>query len=156
MRAQIAFGWTDGQETARDSWFVAATRDIAKESEVWLSDHIYLLENTVIARAQIESTPELRARLWALIGTAEEGAPEPATHELLGLIAPFAHPIKLASPDTSEPALVYHYVADEFGSRITMMKVGEEAHEPPNIKMAAIYDGRSQQTYCVVWPCADT
>lgn len=152
---QITFGWTDGQETARDSWFVAATRDIAKASEVWLSDHIYLLEDAVIARAQIHSTPELRARLWALIGTAEEGDPEPSTDELLNLIAPFAHPIKLASPDPAEPSLVYHYVADEFGSRITMVKIGDESQEPPNIKMAAFYDGCSHQTYCVLWPCAD-
>ena len=92
--------------------------------------------------------------LHTLIGTAEEGDPEPSTDELLKLIAPFAHPIKLASPDPAEPSLVYHYVADEFGSRITMVKIGDESQEPPNIKMAAFYDGRSHQTYCVLWPCA--
>jgi hypothetical protein len=148
----IAFGWTDGHDSARDSWFVAATRDIPSESEVWLSDHVWLIPSVVEARAQIASIPELATRLWMLLGTAEEGDTEPDADTLLALIAPLAHPIKFATSDGSTGSQM-HYVADEFGSRITLVPVGGEA--APNVNFAAIYDEESQRTYSVVWPCAN-
>eukprot|EP01043_Picozoa_sp_COSAG02_P010034 COSAG02_NODE_346_length_24113_cov_13.213001_24_plen_220_part_00 len=113
----IGFGWTDGCDTARDSWFVAAARDIASESDVWLSDHVWLIPSAVDARAQMASTPELAARLWLLLGTAEEGEPAPDADTLLALIAPLAHPIKFAAADGSAAGSQMHYIADEFGSR---------------------------------------
>lgn len=149
----IAFGWTDGHDTARDSWFVAATRDIQSESDIWVSDHVWLIPNVVDARAQIASTPELATRLWLLLGTAEEGDPEPDADALLALIAPLALPISFATSQGSTRSSKFHYVADEFGSRITLIPVGGGA--APNVCFAAIYDERSQRTYSVVWPCAD-
>lgn len=151
--ASITFGWTDGFRTARDSWFVAAQRDIAAGSDVWLSDHVWLLEGPMTARAQIASTPELASRLWMLLGTAEEGDPPPDPDSLLSLIAPLAHPIKFASSDGSSTSQM-HYVADEFGSRITLVPVGNESNRP-NVGFAAIFDELSQRTYSVVWPCED-
>lgn len=149
----IGFGWMEGYETARDSWFVAAQRDIASASDVWLSDHVWLVDGAVTAHAQIAETPELAARLWMLIGTAEEGEPEPDANKLLALIAPFAHPIKFATADGSAGSQM-HYVADEFGSRITLVPVGGASGEP-NVCFAAIFDDLTQRTYSVVWPCAD-
>lgn len=148
----IGFGWTDGFDTARDSWFVTATRDIPSESDVWLSDHVWLVPNAVEARTQLASTPELAARLWMLLGTAEEGVPPPDADALLALVAPLAHPIMFATADGDPQGSQMHYIADEFGSRITLVPVGGGE---PNVKFAAIYDEQSQRTYSLVWPCAD-
>ena len=151
----VAFGWIDGAGPlqSRESWFVAATRDIANEGEVWLSDHVWLFESAVAARAEIGATPELAARLTALVGTQEEGEPQPDADALLAAIAPLAHPIKFAAASAAEPSRVMHFVADEFGSRITLLPVG--APEAPNVRTAALFDEASQRTYSVVWPCAD-
>ena len=105
------------------------------------------------ARAQIASTPELATRLWLLLGTAEEGDPEPDADTLLALIAPLAHPIRFATAEGATASQM-HYVADEFGSRITLVPVGGEAINAPNVRFAALYDEQSQRTYSVVWPCA--
>jgi hypothetical protein len=156
--ASASFGWADGMSTARDSWFVVASRDITAEGDVWLSDHVWVFENAVAARAAMVSSDELRTRLNMLVGTREEDEPVPGADALLTEVAPLAHPIKLASNADGGGGTVTYYCADEFGSRITLVPVGGReaaAEESPNVGFSAIYDAHSGQTLSVIWPLRD-
>jgi len=137
----VAFNWVSYLEGG-EGWAVIANHPIDREEDVWLSDHIWLYPDLVIAKAQLAQCEELKSRLVLLLGL--EGSEAADEELLLSKVTPLASQIRFNNGDRSEHCL--HYVNDEFGSRI------EHTDSAANVNTAALFDYASGATYTIVWP----
>lgn len=113
---------------------VLATRDIPKESDIFLIDHAWTLLPEMI-HPQLESSPELRARVAAMFCVAPEDV-EKTIWSHLGRY-------RVRGPDGEQVA---YYLMDEFGTCLDHARE-QDVHNPstPNGTTAANVKSEGEQ-----------
>ncbi|KAJ1456069.1 hypothetical protein M885DRAFT_616601 [Pelagophyceae sp. CCMP2097] len=140
------------------AWAVEATVDVAADAEVWLCDHVWMIQSLLKGRAELAAVPELRQRLRMLLAAADAdeaamddeatGAFE-AADDLLRLVALHAHPMRFASCAGGESTGVVYYVMDEVGSRIDRIAIGNQVVDAEDV------EGEKQMVNAAACPSLD-